>query len=652
MKLFCIQLAVTIALALAISTSAFAQTSSSSLKDQEAKCIAVLKSGATQKEKADACRELAHVGTKNAVPALVALLGDEKLSHMARYGLETMPDPAVNKALRDALGTLKGRQLAGVITSLGVRRDVNAVKPVGKFLQDADPDVANAAARTLGAIGTKSTAQELQTALATATAASKLAVCEGLFRCAEKFAARGQRGEAAKIYDWLRNLPDAAHQVRAGALRGAILTGGKNGVALLAEAIRGSDWILANAAARTAMEMPGAVVTKALTDSLSGLPADRQVLVLQTLSKRADAGAVPAVAAAAKSGDKASRVAAIRALAEIGDASAAPALPLLVRDADGNIAEAARDSLCSLQGAQVDAVVLGFLKGGTQSKLLGLDLVARRRMASALPDLERASGDADAKVRAAALKQLAELGGEPEFASLLAKLARASEPADLTALEESLVTLCARLGKPEVRAEKLMTQLTSAAPAQKAALLRVLGTVGGSRALGVVRAAVDDANPPIHAAALTALNAWPNVEVAPELLSLAKSLASAEEKTACLRSYLRWAADADVPAERRLAMCRNASSLVERAEEKKLWLAALGTVESPEAVTLLLPSVDDTATREEACVAVVNIAEKLAKGADAAGKVSQVKPALEKVAQATSNENVAKRAKAVLEGKK
>ena len=67
------------------------------------------------------------VATKEAVPTLAALLGDEKLSHMARYALEAIPDPSVDDALRDALGKLQGRPRLGVIGSLGVRRDAKAV---------------------------------------------------------------------------------------------------------------------------------------------------------------------------------------------------------------------------------------------------------------------------------------------------------------------------------------------------------------------------------------------------------------------------------------------------------------------------------------------------------------------------------------------
>ena len=77
----------------------------------EARLIAVLKSDAPRKAKADACRELARIGTRDSIGPLASLLCDEQLSHMARYGLEPIPDPAVDTALRDAAGKASGRQL-------------------------------------------------------------------------------------------------------------------------------------------------------------------------------------------------------------------------------------------------------------------------------------------------------------------------------------------------------------------------------------------------------------------------------------------------------------------------------------------------------------------------------------------------------------
>ncbi len=112
------------------------------LKDREAPVFA----------KAKACQRLALVGDKTAVPALAALLSDPKLAHYARFGLEPIPDPAVDQAFREALGKLKGKLLVGVINSIAVRKDPGAVDALGKLLHDDDPEVAQAAWAALGRI--------------------------------------------------------------------------------------------------------------------------------------------------------------------------------------------------------------------------------------------------------------------------------------------------------------------------------------------------------------------------------------------------------------------------------------------------------------------------------------------------------------------
>ncbi len=271
---------------------------------------------------------------------------------MARYALEPIPDPAVDDAFRDAVGKLKGGPLVGVIGSIGVRRDTQAVTPLVRLLGDSDAEVAQAAARALGSIGTRRAARSLQRALPNVAAGNQLAFCEGLFRCAEALAARGQRDQAVEIYDRLRSTK-APHQVRAGALRGAILARGKDGLALLRQHLRSDDYILFSAAVQTSQEMRGGDVTKALTSALKGLPADNQILIVWTLGKRADSAALPVLFAAAKGGDKSVRIAAIRSLPQIGDASAVPVLQGLVPDGDPEISRAAEESLAAFPGSEM-----------------------------------------------------------------------------------------------------------------------------------------------------------------------------------------------------------------------------------------------------------------------------------------------------------
>ncbi len=185
---------------------------------EEARIIAVLKSDAPRKAKSDACRELARIGTRASIGPLATLLCDEQLSHMARYGLEPIPDPAVDAALRDAAGKAKGRQLVGIIGSLGVRRDHNAVGLLTKHLGASDAEVVQASARALGRIGTLDASKALESALPKTAQANRLAMYEGLFRCADVLRAQGQREAARAIYEQMRTAPAPA-QVQAGASR-------------------------------------------------------------------------------------------------------------------------------------------------------------------------------------------------------------------------------------------------------------------------------------------------------------------------------------------------------------------------------------------------------------------------------------------------
>jgi HEAT repeat protein len=102
--------------------------------------------------RAKACQRLAVVGDKSAVPALAPLLNDSHLSLYARTALETIPDRAADDALRTALGKVQGKLLAGVINSIGKRRDTNAIGALEKLRHSAEPEVADSANAALARI--------------------------------------------------------------------------------------------------------------------------------------------------------------------------------------------------------------------------------------------------------------------------------------------------------------------------------------------------------------------------------------------------------------------------------------------------------------------------------------------------------------------
>jgi len=176
----------------------------------------------TEFQKAKACQRAGELGASEAVPALSALLSNEKLNTYARYGLEPIADPSVDDALRAALPKLKGNLQIGVINSIGKRRDPKAAPALTKMLlNDSDGDVARAAAMALGNIGGPSEMRELQTAIGKTKGMTRMAVADASLVCAERLLEEGQRAQALELYASLA-APGMPTPARLAAMQGII----------------------------------------------------------------------------------------------------------------------------------------------------------------------------------------------------------------------------------------------------------------------------------------------------------------------------------------------------------------------------------------------------------------------------------------------
>lgn len=170
--------------------------------NREAEALAVLSNSAAElKDKARACQTLADFGGAKSIAALSALLADEKLGDYARSGLESMADPGAGAALRRSLGTLRGRQLAGAINSLGVRRDAAAVADLRKLALANNADSAPAAVTALGLIGNADAAQALQAVLENGPAELRLPAAHASIVAAEQLAKGGNAAAARKLLE-------------------------------------------------------------------------------------------------------------------------------------------------------------------------------------------------------------------------------------------------------------------------------------------------------------------------------------------------------------------------------------------------------------------------------------------------------------------
>ncbi len=592
-------------------------------EDQDSAALAaVLQSDAPKAEKAITCKRLAVWGNEDAVPALTPLLEDAELASWARIALEAIPGPAADKALRDAMDKVDGRLLIGVINSIGVRRNAEAVDGLAKALNGDDGEVASAAAAALGRIGDAKATSVLEAALKDAPEGVRSAVAEGCILCAEQMMASGKHEEAAKLYDCVREAKLPKQRI-VEATRGAILARRADGVSLLFEQLQSDDRKLYQIGLMTARELTGDGVAKALVANLAKVPADRQALVILALADRGDEAVLPAMLKAAKDGPDSVRAAAIGVVQRLGDASCVPVLLEIAAESDPDAGQAARSALEALPGDGVDEAIAGRLedaKGAVREVLI--ELVGQRRI-PAVPALLKAAIDPDADVRAKALTALGETVELGDVSVLIERVIAPQHLEDRVPAAKALVAACVRMPERDACAEKLVDAMPKAAAAEKVTLLKTLGAMEGKVALKAIGAAAKDGGPELQDVASQLLGKWMTVDAAPVLMDLAKSDIDGKYKIRALRGFIRIVRQFEVPENQRVEMCRAAMRAAGRDDERMLVLEVLERYPSVDGMRLAVEMAKTPSLADAAKASALVIAQKIGGSGDVAELLRQ-----------------------------
>ena len=403
--------------------------------------IAILTSTASVADKDAACRSLKTVGTEKSVPALAALLTNEKLAHPARFALESMPYASAGAALREAVGKTKGLIRSGMIDSLGERRDASAVPIIAPALNDSDERVVAAAAWALGKIGTKDAAAALRAAHSKASGKRRAKIGQSLVLCANNLLKAVKRQEVTEIFAELAF--DESKTVRFAALAVGIRAAGSSRADTVLRCLTDDD-ALVRAAGAAALPALSTEELCTVAADLKGVPTTSQIAVLSAVRIRGDRKLLPAVLNALKSDNDAVRIAAIRALGSVGDVSA---LPPLVQCAakKGEVGKAARESIALLKGRDIDAKIIAFLTGekDPERRVAWIDVLAFRRPAGAVQVLSAEALHADPIVRGHAMTALAQVAAPSDLSGVIAGVLAARSGAERDAAERAVVLLLA-----------------------------------------------------------------------------------------------------------------------------------------------------------------------------------------------------------------
>ena len=589
-----------------------------------------------------ACKQLAIYGSQAAVPELAKLLSDERFASWSRIALEAIPNPSADAALVEAAGKLQGKLLVGTINSIGAKRVAQAVDWLAVRLNDKDADVASAAAVALGKIGNEQAIHALHQAFAAAKPSVRSAIAEGGILCAERLLADGNSTAAAEVYDAIRKA-DLPKQRILEATRGAIIARGDQGIPLLVEQLKSPDKAMFQIALSTARELPGTKVVEALSAQLADAAPQRASLILYAIGDREGVAMPPAVLEAATTGDKQVRLAAIELVGKLGDASAVPPLLEIAGESDAELSQAAKTALTGLPGKKVDAEIAARLpaaKGRSQAILI--ELVGERRI-DATSELVKALKQSDESIRNAALIALGETVAPSDLNVLISEVIEAKNDDDRQSAEKALHSASIRMPNREATAAELAGAMPSASTAAKASLVRILGAMGGPKALRTIAMAAKTGDDELQDAATRVLGQWMTADAAPVLLEITKDPSSKKYHVRALRGYLRIARQLkQLPDRERIAMAREALEIAQRPEERELALDVLKRCPSAEAVELASSLLDDAELRQRAVEAAVFIGEKIKETDPAAAKTAG-----QKALEAAPSGELADRARAL-----
>lgn len=617
-----------------------ASAAADSAAEQESKLIAVLQSDKPAQDKAMPCKQLVLCGTKAAVPALAALLPDEKLSSWARLPLEAIPDPAADDALREAMGKLQGRLLIGVINSIGFRRDAKAVEGLVQKLKDADVDVASAAAAALGRIGGEQAAKILEQSIAAGPPAVRSVAAEGCILCAERSLAEGKTDEAVRVYDLVRKSDLPKQRVIEGT-RGAVLARKSAGIPLLVEQLNSPDKALFGVGLRLARELPGKDTTEALAALLGRLAPERQVLLVVALADRGDVSAAVAVAKCVASDHAEVRQAALSALGVLGDESCVEVLLKGMKSAPGE-APAAREALVRLR-ANINPALLEHAKSGDAVERAECIFVLTARNAKeAVPAFMEALQAKEEPVRQNAFAGLRQMAGMAEYPELLKRLLGEQDGGTRSSLQDTLVAITRRSEQPAECAQQLLAAWKKATGPSRISVLEIICWLGVPEALAAVHEGLQAPEVEARKSVLRALANWPDSNIVPQLLELARSDRDASVKVLALRVAVpRVGKDAKLPAPNKAARFAEMLKLAEQIEEKKLVLSELKSAPCAASLALAAGLLDEPKLANEAALAIVELAAQRGQLPPA-----ELLAALQKAEQSCGNLDVKKKVQA------
>jgi HEAT repeat protein len=612
-------------------------------------------------------RQLERMSGRESVDGLSALLEDDdpQVRELARRALERNPSREAGIAIRSALDRAEDPTWrVALVNSVAARGDALGVRAIDRLCNVQDEQVAAAAIAALGEMDNPLAITSLQRLLQDSDDAGRGRAAEAVLRIADRYLEAGRFMRADIAYFEVYH-SDVAWSLRRAALRGHAQAVGAAAIPILRTVIRGDeDGRMQDAAVRFLQEIEGPEASRALIDLFDELAARSvevqesiargepnseqrrsaeiqvhvQALLIEALAQRADADARDVVIGAVESPEQKVRLAALHALERLGGEDEVVLLAEVAANRDGEEREAARKSLYRLTGATIDRVILQGIESHSEAGVRAELIRSLVQRGSSLRWRGVLTGvvDSEPNVRAAAFSAAGELASLKELSQLVGWLIKEEDEQAREAAEDAVVAVILRLAEPADGTSSVIAALEQASAKDRASLIRVLGRIRDENSLAAIRQALCEEDERVADAAVRALANWESTEALDDLWRIAEGSSNQTHRVLALRAcvrLIRLPSDREPPDT--FALLDKAMQLAEQADDRKLVLSAWGDVVHPEALRLVEPYLADPELREEAALALINIAKGLS-----AGKPESARVALEQVRDSQISEHV------------
>jgi HEAT repeat protein len=581
----------------------------------EADFARVLTGNSTFEAKRFVCQQVAVIGGEASVPALAGLLKNDEAAGIACAALAQNPSPKASEALRDALGTTRGRTQAQVALALGVRQDTKATVALDKLARGADMEVAEAAIIALGKVASPDAARTLATLRKEGPSTLRRSVAEASFLVADSLAAGGGRQAANAIFtEYLA--PSQPDDLRRGALSGLLRLDDDGGRKRALATLAGTDSALKPVAIAAVSAMKGKEVSKLFAAELPKLEPVNQVWLIQALALRGDPPARKAIEEQIAAGDKSVRLAAIAELGKAGDATTVPVLArTLIGQPSTEELKAAEVAFSSLKGgAATDQALAAQLRNrmaGNKTPILAA--LVRRAHPQSLPVFLAEATSPDATTVKLAYQGMSPVAQPGDLPAVLKALDGLRAESVLEDAQASVGQILRRAETPARASAAVREALKTASDAAgRARFLPLLAFCPEAEGLALVAAAAQDSQPETRDLGLRTLADWPDPAAWVPLKERYAKAPSETERVLALRGLVRLLAEQNAKAD--AALIGRYQELLAGAKgdtDRKLILGALSGCHHPDALTLAVEQLGNSGARAEAELAVKKIAEAI-----------------------------------------